>query len=114
MFFPFGNEYILYNTLRGSIFAVDSEIKDRLEKNDLSSLSQEYIHLFESNGILVEDELNEHTVFRLMFEQSKYMLPYTTVHIATTYACNLACVYCYEGKERWNRSVWTKEVPIVL
>ena len=26
------------------------------------------------------------------------MLPYTTVHIATTYACNLACVYCYEGK----------------
>jgi uncharacterized protein len=98
IFFPLDETYILYNTLKGSIFVIDSQVKDLLENNNISSLDEEYIQTFTENGILVEDELNEQTVYRLMVERSKYMTPLTAVQVATTYNCNLACIYCYEGK----------------
>ncbi|MBU7027892.1 MAG: hypothetical protein HXS48_13230, partial [Theionarchaea archaeon] len=41
VFFPFEDNYILFNTLRGTIFVVDSEIKTLLEKNEVSSLTEE-------------------------------------------------------------------------
>lgn len=106
VFFPFDEKYILFNTLKGSIFVVDSETRDSLEKNDLSSLNEEFIRLFVKNEIVVEDELNEQEVYRLLYERSKYVLPVTSVDVVTTYACNLACIYCYEGKgELENKSM---------
>lgn len=98
VFFPFEDNYILFNTLRGSIFVVDDEIKDLLEKNELSSLNKELVEAFTSNGIIIEDELNEQDAYKLMYEGSKYNTTSTTLHVITTYACNLACIYCYEGK----------------
>ena len=98
VFFPFEGNYILFNTLRGSIFVVDSEIKNLLEKNEVSSLTKEYEEAFTANGIIIEDALNEQDAYKLMYEGSKYNTVATTLHVITTYACNLACIYCYEGK----------------
>ena len=98
VFFPFEDQYILFNTLRGSIFVVDHEIKGILETNTVSSLSEEYTELFSSNGIIIDDEVNEQDVYKLVYEQSKYNTALTTLHVITTYRCNLGCIYCYEGK----------------
>ncbi|KYK28048.1 MAG: hypothetical protein AYK19_06240 [Theionarchaea archaeon DG-70-1] len=98
VFFPFEDNYILFNTLRGTIFVVDSEIKTLLEKNEVSSLTEEYREAFTANGLIIEDALNEQDAYRLMYEGSKYNTVATTLHVITTYACNLACIYCYEGK----------------
>ncbi|MBU7038318.1 MAG: radical SAM protein [Theionarchaea archaeon] len=98
LFFPHDGKFILFNALRGPIFVVDSEIKRILEKNEISFLDEELIHTFADNDIIVEDELNEQDVYRLLFERSKYSTVSTTVEVVTTYACNLACTYCYEGK----------------
>ena len=98
MYFPLGEKYVLYNTFKGSIFVIDSQAKTILENNKISSLSEEYIRIFTENGILVEDELDEKAAYQLLVERSKYMTPLTAVQVATTYTCNLACIYCYEGK----------------
>lgn len=98
VFFPFQENYILFNTLRGSILIVDDETKTLLEKGEISSLGEEYVEAFTGSGVIVEDELNEQDVYRLMYERSKYSTASTTLHVITTYNCNLACTYCYEGK----------------
>ncbi len=98
VFFPYEDNYVLFNTLRGSIFVVDSELKDLLEKNEVSSLGEEYTGAFSDTGILVQEEVNEEDQYKLMYEQSKYNTVATTLHVITTYSCNLACTYCYEGK----------------
>ena len=98
LFFPFDDSYILFNTLRGPILLVDADVKTILEKGDISSLDPEYTELFETSGILVEDKLNERDEVRLLYERSKYTSPSTSLHVITTYNCNLACIYCYEGK----------------
>lgn len=98
VFFPFDDEYILFNTREGTIFVIDSETKALLEKNDVPSLDEEHVREFIDNGIIVEDRLNEQDAYRLVYERSKYVVPLTDVQITTTYECNLACVYCFEGK----------------
>ncbi len=98
MFFPFEDKYILFNTLRGSIFVVDDEIKTLLENNDVSALGKEYKTAFTDNGVLVKEELNEQDAYKIMYERSKYSTDSTALHVITTYKCNLACIYCYEGK----------------
>ncbi len=106
VFFPFGDQYILFNTLRGSIFVVDAEIRNCLEKGEISSLTDEYTQLFQNNGIIIEQELNEQDSYKLMYEGSKYNTVSTALHFITTYQCNLACVYCYEGKgELYHKSM---------
>lgn len=115
VFFPFDGKYVLFNTLEGSIFIVDSKTKDSLEKNELSSLNKEFTRLLIKNGIVVEDELNEQEAYRLLFERSKYVTPLTSVDVVTTYACNLACIYCYEGKgELENKSMDEKTVKCAI
>jgi uncharacterized protein len=98
VFFPFEDQYILFNSLRGSIFVVDNEVKKILESTDVTSLSEEYTEAFSGHGIIIDDEVNEQDVYKLMYEQSKYNTVSTALHVITTYSCNLGCIYCYEGK----------------
>jgi uncharacterized protein len=98
MFFPFEDKYILFNTLSGSIFVVDSEVKASLETGQLSSLDEEYRKVFSDNDIIVEDELDEQDVYKIAYEKTKYNTASTSLHVITTYNCNLSCIYCYEGK----------------
>jgi uncharacterized protein len=98
IFFPFHENHILFNALQGTIFLVDSETKDLLEKNEVSSLNEELTHVFTEKGVIVNDHLNEQNAYNLVYERSKYVTSLTDVEVATTYQCNLACVYCYQGK----------------
>lgn len=98
VFFPFEGKCLLFNTLQGSIFVVDSETRNLLQKNELSSLDENLTHVFKDNGILVEDNLDEQNMYRMLYERSKYVTPVVDLDLVTTYACNLACIYCYEGK----------------
>ena len=101
--FPYNGKFILYNTLKGSVFVIDEQVLNLLERNEISSLGEDFIRTFTENGVLVEDEIDEEGVYRLMYERSKYVTPLTAVQVATTYNCNLACIYCYEGKGELER-----------
>ena len=98
VFFPFEDQYILFNALRGSIFVVDNEVKKILESGDVSFLGEEYTEAFSGHGIIVDDKVNEQDIYKVMYEQSKYNTVSTALHVITTYNCNLGCIYCFEGK----------------
>lgn len=98
LFFPLGNQVILYNALGGAILIIDEEMKKILEGDDLSSLDGEYRTLFVENGILIDEDEDELDMVHSLYEESKYDAVTTTFHVIPTYKCNLSCTYCDEGK----------------
>lgn len=98
VFFPIDTENILlFNTLRSSLLRVDQEAKEVLENELFDTLPRDFVRILKDNGILIEDELDEKEVFRYLFERGKHVSQTAGFHVITTYACNLACAYCFEG-----------------
>lgn len=98
LFFPIDTEnFLLFNTLRSSLLRVDKEVKEVLENELFDKLPGDFVRIFKDNGILIEDNFDEKEVFRYLFERGKHLSPTAGFHVITTYACNLACTYCFEG-----------------
>lgn len=91
-------KYLLCNTFSGATFLVDEEILRMVKKNDLSQFSEDAIGQFLDTGVLVEnDNLDEAKVFNYFYEREKYDNSVLSLTILLTMACNLRCIYCYEG-----------------
>jgi uncharacterized protein len=99
IFVPFQNKYILYNTMCDSISIVDEELKGKIE-NDPNDIDMEYVEKLSQSdiGALVKDEVDELSVAKCRYYEEKYDTRLSGFTIITTYACNLKCPYCYEGR----------------
>jgi uncharacterized protein len=95
VFFPFDGKFILFNTRRGSIFLVDSNVKDVLEKNEISSLEKKYMEPFKDTGILIDEDMDERDSIAHLYAASRSDTRSLDVHIIPTYQCNLSCVGCH-------------------
>lgn len=89
---------MIYNTFTGALAYVDQEVKNlviedpvRIEKGILVELQK--------NGIVVEDQVDEKKILAYHFNCDKYKVHDLVYILVMTYACNLACPYCYEGKK---------------
>jgi uncharacterized protein len=107
--------YILYNSLTSAAAQIDEETKYLLEENP-DSIPENFLNMFLNNGFVVEDQCDEKKIFAYRLGMEKYnivhnMLSYT---VAMTYACNLACPYCYEGTEKDVKTLDDKKVDILL
>ena len=92
------NRFILCNTLSGEFFLVDDRLKQNFESGDLGFISEEQIPLFVKSGVLVEDaDLDETLFLSYAHNLEKYSNRVLNLTILLTMACNLRCVYCYEG-----------------
>ena len=89
---------LVFNTLTHSLVLIDDEVKDVLEQSEEISLPPGAQEELVKGGILIEDEINEKKILKYNFERAKYDSETVTFTIVTTYACNLACPYCYVGK----------------
>lgn len=98
VFFPLNGEYILFNTFKGPLFLVDSQVKDLLERDEIPLLDEELIEIFKHNGIILDDNVDERNHLALMFNELRYDTT-CDFDIITTYACNLACIYCRQKGE---------------
>jgi uncharacterized protein len=96
LFFPFGEDYVLYNTLRKCVFIVDSEFKTFLE-TDSNSLDPQIMNAAEKSGILLSDESTEDHALKIQFNELRY--DSTDLDIITTYECNLSCTTCCEEEK---------------
>jgi uncharacterized protein len=96
---PFKDRYILYNTMSDSISLIDAELKE-LITNDPNNIDKEYAEkLSQPNvGVLVEDRIDEMDIIKSRYYEKKYDSRRSGFTILTTYACNLKCPYCYEGR----------------
>jgi len=99
IFLPIDDEkYLLFNTLQRSLLLIDRETKESLESGPFDRLPVEIANMFKDNGILIDDSYDEQEVYQCYYERHKYTDQDASFHIITTYACNFACEYCFEGK----------------
>ncbi len=91
------NEFILYNTLTGSIFIVNYNAKIAIENNSFEDLYHniEYLNILIDDGILIDNTaIDELAIFKVKRDQIKYSNNTLSVVILTNYNCNLNCIYC--------------------
>lgn len=100
MYVPLKKEdtYLLYNTLTGALFFVDKELREAIQK-DSSSIPENLLKDFKKEWIILDDGVDETEMLSFMRDEMRYNSPWLQFLIMTTYACNLACPYCYEKKE---------------
>jgi uncharacterized protein len=94
------DDYAAFNTLSGAIAVVDREMADLL--NDLDSgetaiPDEDSLAELRSVGFLVDDETDELRIFDVQYNTRKYNVQELWFTLMMTYACNLACTYCYQG-----------------
>lgn len=90
-------DYILFNTLTGNTFLLDEKSKDLIENNSIIGLSEEMKKEFIDKKVLLGDEIDENKYFQYFQNRSKFDNTTLSLTLLLTWACNLRCVYCYEG-----------------
>lgn len=90
-------KYILFNTLTGHSFLVSSEIANMIQDGKVDSLDEETKTQFIKYGIVVDDKIDETRYFSYFHNKAKFGTFAVSSTVLLTWACNFACVYCYEG-----------------
>ncbi|MGD2247158.1 MAG: 4Fe-4S cluster-binding domain-containing protein, partial [Candidatus Methanofastidiosia archaeon] len=91
-------EYLLANMMSGAVIAIDEEMKTLIENENVHHISQEQSQILQDLSILLPDKADEYRKFKVRYEKKKYTVKEPNFTLIPTYACNLACPYCYEGK----------------
>lgn len=100
-FIPISSKYyIIYNALNKSLMLVDEELKKSLENSNFSRIPDNILKNLIQNRIIIDDELDELAVYEYIFNKNKYRMGYANFLVLTTYDCNFACVYCYQGADK--------------
>ncbi len=92
------NRWAIYNTLRGTLVVVDQDLKEALDNDMLDEVPKDIVNVLHKNGFLVDDDLDEFLVYKHQFLKARYgNNDVLQVVIVPTYACNLSCIYCFQG-----------------
>ena len=91
------NEYVLFNTLSGESFVISSEIKNKIRNNDLHGWDKDVFDVFRKHNIIIDDEFDETRCYEYYLQKSKFSGDTITSTVLLTWACNLKCIYCFEG-----------------
>jgi uncharacterized protein len=91
-------EYLLTNMMSGAVIGIDGELKSVIESGDIDRLDPDMAAHLESLGVFIPGRTDEYRMFKVEYEKRKYSTDALNFTLVTTYACNLACPYCYEGK----------------
>ena len=103
------NLYILYNSITDIAFLINKKVKETLEMGEFSKLGKERIKRFQDAGIIIADNINELEIARKVHENAFHDCTFMQFTIATTYACNLSCFYCYQRHEDFYTKSMDKE-----
>lgn len=88
---------IIFNTFTGEAFLVDNRLANSVENKRFDTLSNEELESFSNRRIIIDDELEEKHVYNYVRNKVIYQNNHLTYTILLTWACNLRCIYCYEG-----------------
>lgn len=106
---------ILFNTLYGECFKADENIIESIEKDDINILGEEMRNIFKDKSIIIDDEVDENYYIEYFHNKAKFNTDTLSFTILLTWACNLRCVYCYEGAgEIRNKSLNSEECQSII
>ena len=89
---------ILFNTLQGNCVEIEDDLKDIIEAGEPAQLTAETLKMFEQLGIVVDDNVDENRIFSYFHDREKFSSDTLNSTVLLTWACNLKCVYCFEGE----------------
>lgn len=102
LFMNDGNDFIVYNTFRGSITRVNEELRNLLNSREILKLQPSKFDGLNKKlkevGIVVDDTFDERKEFGKIHEQWKTGRNAVEFNVTFTYDCNFECPYCYEGR----------------
>lgn len=110
LFIPVNNDqYLLFNSLTGSTFLIDEKFKKTIENNDIENLPEDVKKEYLDKKILLDDSVDEIRYFEYFHNKMKYDSKVLSLTILLTWACNLKCIYCYEGAGEIKNATLTSE-----
>lgn len=110
LFFPWkDNKEVLFNTLTGDCFLIIPEEKYSIISNCYEMLPDALKDSFIEKKILIDDEIDELKYFEYYHNKAKFDYRSLTYTVLLTWACNLRCIYCYEGAGETKKYSMTKE-----
>ena len=92
-----GNKRVLFNTLSGECFKISTGVEEIIDNNLPDQLNKELYDDFLKKGIIVDDQVEENRYFSYIQNQTRFNNSVLSATVLLTWACNLACIYCYEG-----------------
>jgi uncharacterized protein len=110
MVIPCKKGFAAFNTLTGSLLFIDEEMKDILEKGHFESLQTKDLDILNREGFVIDDDLDEKQLLSFKVKRLIYSSRIASFSVLPTYACNLACPYCYEGSGEIRRDTMTEEM----
>lgn len=91
------SQFILYNTLEGSISAIDGDIKNALQSGSLGLLKEVHLKALKEHGFIVEEDVNEKAIYEFKVKSKIFNPLEYEFCVLLTYNCNLSCTYCGVG-----------------
>jgi uncharacterized protein len=88
---------LVYNTMHRSIVQIDDEVYTLMRNDSIDTIDDDVLEVLKSGKIVVDDNLNELDMLKIIFNRAKYNAVSAGFTIIPTHACNLACEYCYQG-----------------
>lgn len=88
---------ILFNTLSGNCIAIDAGTAHCIENGETSGLADAQIQLLIQLGFVISSQVDEAAIVKYYREREKYATDAVSSTVLLTWACNLKCVYCFEG-----------------
>lgn len=98
IFISYKNNDYIYNTLTTALLRLPQAIRIKIEQNELTKIETDLLNKLVTNGIIVDDNLNELSVYRYYYNSIQYSEIHDELKIVyvPTYNCNLKCFYCFE------------------
>ena len=88
---------LVFNTMYKTLVCIDDEVRNLISSNRIENINNDVLDVLKEGGIVVDDDLNEVDMLKIRFNKAKYNAASIGFTIIPTFACNLACTYCYEG-----------------
>ena len=89
---------ILFNTLQGNCIEIEEELKELIDANEITKIDVENSKMFERLGIIINDNVDENRIFGYFHDKVKFTNDTLNSTVLLTWACNLKCIYCFEGE----------------
>ena len=105
IYFKHKEKNYVYNVLTTSLISIDERTFLSLKKSEIDIISTGLLGQLYKQGIIVDDGLNEISVYECYYNESQYggFRDELRIVFVPTYNCNLKCVYCFEDCSNNNR-----------
>ncbi len=104
IFYRKGNMYLIYNAISNGLAKLEPEVyrlirsgEQGLDKLERDESKRQLLDSLRSGHIIVEKEFDEIEFLRAKMNMGRFGSTVLSLTIVPTLACNLKCVYCYEG-----------------